>query len=128
MAEVLFWAAVQQDLVPARQVDFLWTPGDVIAVRRDGWPWGRMELGNPLWRIWRLPGLPADCLQDLVEDESNQIGGQSFRVRTRVRYLDISSTRARALLMRGAFLDLDSEDVKRVLSWKRTKQVLGQVG
>lgn len=129
MAEILFWAAAQRDLVPVRKSDFVWTEGDVITVQRDGWPWGRMELCHPLWRIWRLKGISSDGLQDLVEDEVNRIGGMTFTVRQRVRYLDLSSSQARALLARGYFLNLDDRDVKRVLSWRRIKQVLvGQVG
>jgi hypothetical protein len=128
VAEILFWAATQPDLVPASQAHQVWTAGDVITVQRDGWKWGRKELDNPLWRVWRLPWVPEESLKDLLDDDVNKIGGESFRVRTRVRYLDLSSSDARAMLSRGLFRILDTSEVKSVLSWRRVKQALGQIG
>lgn len=43
--------------------------GDVIAVAPDGWRWGRDELRNPDWRIFKIPGLPMDIAQSFLTPE-----------------------------------------------------------
>lgn len=47
--------------------------GDVIVVCMDGWAWGTEELGNPAFRILRIPGVEPDALSWLLvgEPESN---------------------------------------------------------
>ena len=45
-------------------------PGDVIVVRDDGWNWGDMELGHPMFRILSMPGVPASVCGQLLHNEA----------------------------------------------------------
>lgn len=102
--------------------------GDVIAIRRNGWPWGRLEVSNLEWRIWRLPNVDENALLDLLEVDNSFIGGSAFYQRYRVRYLDLSGAFARSLIWAGQFIELNEEESRKVLALKRTKNVLGMVG
>lgn len=128
MAELLIRVAEKQGLIQAAHAHRVTTPGDVITVQPNGWNWGRKELENPEWRIWRLPTIDHAALGDLCECDRSRIAGGGYFIRARVRYLDLSSAEARALIARGQFLILDEADTHRVLSWRRTKPSLGQVG
>ncbi len=61
--------------------------GDVIAVQPDGWPWGRMEMANPDWRLVKLPHVS-------VEDARNALLEPGRRS---------SPTQERGLVPRRAF-------------------------
>jgi hypothetical protein len=116
------------DKCGTRLNDTISMAGDVITIQRDGWPWGRLEVTNLEWRIWRMPDIDANALLDLLEVDNSRIGGSSFYQRYRVRYLDLSGPFARALIWAGQFIELSSDETRKVLALKRTKNVLGMVG
>jgi hypothetical protein len=94
------------------------TKGDVIAVQPDGWSWGRKELDNPEWRIWRLAGILARDLQHLTDaDESKN-----------ARHFDLSNAEAFVARAHPGVLALTAQESKTVLSWLRDKPTLGTIG
>lgn len=126
MAELLIRICDKPGLHPANRI--IATAGDVIAIQPDGWPWGKKELDNPEWRIWRLTGIEPERILDLCEVDNNRIAGSSFYVRKRVRYLDLTGALARTLIAAGSFISLTEEETRQVLALKRTKPALGVVG
>lgn len=57
--------------------DGLTFAGDVVAVQRDGWPWGTSEYGagaHPFWRVVKLPGVPEFVFQDMLEPAIDAAG------------------------------------------------------
>lgn len=64
--------------------------GDVITVQEDGWPWGRKEVGNPIWRIIKLDAPLSECLQ-LLSQELPQSTTPDRMTRVRAFYFDLDA-------------------------------------
>ena len=63
-------------LIKAGAVINDYQPGDVIAVKPEGWNWGNSELDPTLFRIVSMPGMPSEyeyLLADGTEDIANVI-------------------------------------------------------
>ena len=55
-----------------------WQPGDVVDIRRDGFTWGKREVGplNTTFLLVKLPGLAPSNIKQLVKQS---IPGAPFR-------------------------------------------------
>lgn len=43
--------------------------GDVVCVRDDGWPWGKLEISNPDWRIIKFPSMSEAAFEAFVQEQ-----------------------------------------------------------
>lgn len=66
--------------------------GDVISACVDGWPWGKEELTNPAWRIFKIPVLPLDeALALTVPEFPQDINDQRLTLLKRIFRLDVDN-------------------------------------
>jgi hypothetical protein len=106
--------------------------GEVICVRDDGHPWGRMELIIPHWRLLHVPNQSRDALEYLTqphpsrESQLTEITGAGLRLCVEaatgdlaMHLADDSRSRRHAVV---------SADVVRQLTERRTpaEEVVGK--
>jgi hypothetical protein len=64
-------------------------PGDVIDYRPDGWQWSELELTNPDWRLFRIPGISdAESGSLLTEEPGDRITNRMLQ--RRAFFIDLS--------------------------------------
>lgn len=63
-----------------------WKRGMVVTVQEDGWPWGTLEVNNPVFLIVKVPGMTVAAasvfLGNLIEDPMTDFTSprRSFKV------------------------------------------------
>jgi hypothetical protein len=57
--------------------------GDVIDVKEDGAIWGKKELSDPRWRVFRIPGMPIEEARQWTAREQAQspVKGKTLQYR-----------------------------------------------
>ena len=87
MAELLF--------LTKQRANKTMSPGDLVTVQRDGWPWGRAERGqnaDPMFCVVAVPGVPVEAFAPLLEPVDNGAGLQVLFRRLHVNLLALPET------------------------------------
>ena len=105
MCELLIKARNAQHADPEKDRRGCYKVGHIVVVQNDGHEWGAKE-GLPNFVKVKIPGLSADVVRDLIDeqredDSGNDTGGIFRRRRWRVRVADIPATIRNTLLTTG---------------------------
>ncbi len=103
MAELLIKAIDATHADPDIDRRGCYKTGDVVVVREDGHEWGALER-PPIFRVLRLPGVPAADVEDLaaeqIEDDNGVVQSDTFRRRAWRLDMERLPAAARAALER----------------------------
>lgn len=87
MAEILIKAVDANHEDPIQDL-LCYKRGDIVVVKRDGWPWGKEELKAPkdggVFVRLKLPGVPVSSVEKYIE-QHNIIEGEGSKARSVVK-------------------------------------------